>query len=136
MSLTSDGWTKFWREHPAWITKRREAFVGEQQFEGWTRSQIDERIAKCVELINGHVMVRVSRALSREDYDLHFKGTLPEHLDDPYFLLFYSLIYGVKLYQKKWGWKTKVDFVFDDRKAKAANAPATGILSFARWPLR
>jgi hypothetical protein len=100
---------------PLCYFKRHEAFVAEDQFAGWAKPQIDERIAKCVGLINSHVMVRVSRALSREDYNLHFKGTLPKEVDDPYFILFYSLIYGVMLYQQKWSWKTKVDFVFDEQ---------------------
>jgi hypothetical protein len=72
--------------------KRYEAFTATDQFADWTKPQIDERIGKCVETINSHVMVRVSRALSRQDYDSYFKGTLPSEVDDPYFILFYSLI--------------------------------------------
>ena len=97
--------------------KRHEAFVGEKQFAGWAAPQISERITKCVELINSHVMVRVSRALLRKDYESHFRGTLPKEVDDPYFILFFSLIYGVMLYQKQYGWNTQVDFVFDEQGA-------------------
>jgi hypothetical protein len=117
-----DNFTDEWQEvidgpPPIRYFKRSEAFRHENEFENWNQPDIDARVSKAVSITKRHVMVRVSRALRRADYERHFRGTMPDAVDDPYFLLFYSLIYGVMLYQNKYGWDTKVDFIFDEQSA-------------------
>jgi hypothetical protein len=67
------------------------------------------------QIIAGHVIARVNVSMLREDWDELFRGRVHPSINDPYFLCYYQTILAVVSHQRKHGWKTQIEFTFDEQ---------------------
>jgi hypothetical protein len=94
--------------------KANQAILGRGEFKGWTDAEVAAKVRSLVTVVKCHVMVRVHCWMAWEDYK-GFKGAFLPEVDDPYFQLFYRLIYAVAGFQVQYHWDTPTDFGFDDQ---------------------
>lgn len=126
---TYDNWAKFadaWqleldRQPSIKCFKMRQAFAAKGPFEGWKSKDIDDRLQKLLEIIKSHAMIRVFSAMKRKDYDEIIKGKVFDEIDQPYFILFYRLIYAIAEYQRIHKWNVQNDFIFDEQGKMGLN---------------
>jgi Protein of unknown function (DUF3800) len=89
---------------------------------GLTDSQRDTRVRELVALVKKKAMYRVDVILNKRAYEDIVKGRIPSQIDNPYFLLFYSVILNFAEFMDKAGIEGTVDWVFDDQGTVGTDA--------------
>jgi hypothetical protein len=96
--------------------KMNEAATLRGQFDSWSESRRDERVALAYKAIEEHIPYQVSVILELEPYHQIFTTDWVEDAArNPYYFAFNAIITGVAREQKKYGLENPVDFVFDDQ---------------------
>lgn len=88
----------------------------------WTREQCDERVKALSAVIRRHAMYRLEAVVSSRNYDLIVKGNVLPAIDNPYFLLFYTVLSATAGFLDKACVAGGVDFVFDDQSKVGLDA--------------
>jgi hypothetical protein len=82
---------------------------------GLTESRRDARVRELVDLVKSKAIYRVDMVLNKRAYEGIVKGHVPPQIDNPYFLLFYSVILNFAAFMDKAGIEATVDWIFDDQ---------------------
>jgi hypothetical protein len=86
----------------------------------------NRRIEELIEIIRKHVIVGMFAALDVRSYRAIVAGNVPQHVDNPYFLLFWHLHFAAAKWCLANGYEQEtVQFTFDDQSTTGINA--------ARW---
>jgi hypothetical protein len=80
-----------------------------------TRQDLDKRIEDVAALIRTHAMYRVDAVVSREAYDDIVRGRVSAEIDDPYFVLFHTIILAAAHFMDAAHLEGTADFVFDEQ---------------------
>lgn len=95
--------------------KMKEAFARQGQFLGWSIQDRDARLADLVAIIKEHVMVGICAVVRHDDFSDVLKGRIGKPLDNPYWLMYHSIITLTFEWEIENGLDEKVDFVFDEQ---------------------
>lgn len=82
---------------------------------GWSEAERDKRIGELVTLICGKAKYRIDAVLSKPNYEQVVRGKIPQEIDDPYFILFYSVILAMAEVMDLLSVDGTVDFIFDQQ---------------------
>jgi hypothetical protein len=106
--------------------KMSEAHSQRGAFEGWTSDAAHERTMRFAKIIREYVAQTIVISIKHEDFQAQIENIrLPErHLatDKPYFTLFSQLILMMAEFQRKYGFETTCDFVFDEQSGYSDDA--------------
>lgn len=80
-----------------------------------TRQDLDRRIEDVAKLIGEHATYHVDAVMVRPAYDAIVKGRVTPEIDNPYFLLFYTVILSTAEFMEKANLDASVDFIFDEQ---------------------
>ncbi len=102
--------------------KMKEAAACRGQFEGWTFSQRDDRVANFASIIKKNVIGGFACVVPIKDYKQVFEGKISKVMDNPYFLTFYGVMQTLMRMQHFVGDDRPVDFVFDEQGKQVGQA--------------
>src|SRR5258706_9946418 len=125
-------WTAFsaeWQQAldmhpPISYFKMSEANTLRGEFEHWSESRRNERVALLFSIIEKHALLGVSSAVHHEMYESIFRGNLDvatRFIEYPYFILFHGVVTSTAQYFAKTGQLGPIEFIFDsqpDQKKK------------------
>jgi hypothetical protein len=95
--------------------KMKEAHALQGQFRGWSKADRDARLAEFVSIIRDHVLVAVYSVVHQRDYLAVMKRRLAAQLDNPYWLMYHSIMMTVGRWEEGLGLREPVDFIFDEQ---------------------
>jgi hypothetical protein len=83
----------------------------ESMFYGWTPQERDDKLLLLAQTVNRHALISIQAAIRPEDYKEILGGVTEMRV---YHFLFYSVCSElVKLLERRWGIKDKIDIYFD-----------------------
>ena len=112
----ADDWDKALREPPRPLEYLKTVQANglndpESMFYGWTPQERDDKLLSLAQAVNRHALVSIQAAVRPEHYQEIF-GSITEMR--PYQFLFYNVCAElVKLLERRWGIKDKIDIYFD-----------------------
>jgi hypothetical protein len=95
--------------------KMKEAHALQGQFRGWSKADRNTRLAEFVDIIREHVLVAVYSVVHQRDYHNVMKKRLAAQLDNPYWLMYHSIMMTVGRWEEGLGLHEPVDFIFDEQ---------------------
>jgi hypothetical protein len=96
--------------------KMSEANALRGEFEHWSETRRNERVALLFSIIEKHALFGVSSAVQQEMYKSIFRGQLDKataHIEHPYFLLFHGVATCIAQHLAKTGHQGPIEFIFD-----------------------
>ncbi len=95
--------------------KAQEAWAIKKEFEGFTKSQRDQRLTALAEIINNHVMYGRFCVIDLDAYYKVFTGKMSKPMNSPYYHCANRLLYMMIMGQYSRAIPGKVDFIFDEQ---------------------
>jgi hypothetical protein len=95
--------------------KMKEGNALRGQFTGWTAQQRDKRVAEFVGIVKDHVLITIYSVVHQRVYRSVMRGELAKQLDNPYWLMYHSIMMTVGRWEKEVGIAEPVDFIFDEQ---------------------
>lgn len=112
----SDAWEKALSESPSIrYYKNSEAMSRKDEFDGWSYIDAQKKVSRLIQVIVPHVTHRVSVTIDRAEFTRFMKVIDVEVLDDPYYLLFISVVGLTIIYVDKQDDRAPISFVFDEQ---------------------
>jgi hypothetical protein len=71
------------------------------------------KVNELASVVAKHQPIAIYCALHWSDYKAEIAGRIPKEIDDPYYILFFSVLQRALDYQKQFAFYERVDFIFD-----------------------
>jgi hypothetical protein len=116
-ALFSEAWDEELRVSPSIeYFKMAEAFSFKNQFDGWHKSDRDEKLRGLARVIRHFQPASFEVSVSMADYQALVNPTSPYVLGNPYFTCCFGMVSTVVQYAVKSGITIPIDFIFDQQQ--------------------
>jgi hypothetical protein len=124
----SDAWAKILAREGLAYFKMSHAMALDGQFRrGWSAALRNKLILELVDVVTEINPWRIECFVNRSLFETFVKGIVPtEIFNDPYFMLFYQIVFAVCANAERIGWSQDCDFIFDEQGK-------LGDLTRAKW---